>query len=565
MKKIKLLITSAALLVGGGLLASSSNNIMKANAAEGEKTVVYSIVDRNELTASGDIIEGANATLNNTYNGNFDQITKGNSMTFNLSNIPESYVITNITLKTHTNSSKGAGNITISVGDVVEYDNVRYSKPNSTTYVDYSFDINNLSGDVSVILKCTTNSLYCNTFSITYRSQEKYNINFYDGESLLGSQTVEGGNLIDFSSVSYEKEGYVLIGWYTDFELTMPFDNDTSISDNLNLYAKFVLIEDLTPGQIFQLETTKTSMVAYAGIGEVKSSINLDNIVQTQTLKATDNDASILGLDNTIWNIDSEKNDNNNYPVVNKDGYLRIYYPKTTEKPSVTFKLLENSISSISVTSTGGKLSVESSLNGVVFDNVDISEDGKYYFPEGTTSFKLINSTTQYIESGLKDNLDVTGLNISYSGFGVSAASLRFGATLDSKIYDETAKYGVVFGLAGEDLNTLAEGKTTIDELALPYQEVDHGTIAKVDEEGALEESETPETAQFFQYAIVVNNMLAHIDEEITAACYMQTTDGLYVMNEVTYSLRSLAQKYIDDHVVDESIDVLNAIVGYQA
>ena len=538
---------------------------MKANAAEGEKTVVYSIVDRNELTASGDIIEGANATLNNTYNGNFDQITKGNSMTFNLSNIPESYVITNITLKTHTNKSSGAGNITISVGDIVEYDNVKYSKPNSTTYVDYSFDINNLSGDVSVILKCTTNSLYCNTFSITYRSQEKYNINFYDGESLLGSQTVEGGNLIDFSSVSYEKEGYVLIGWYTDFELTMPFDNDTSISDNLNLYAKFVLIEDLTPGQIFQLETTKTSMVAYAGIGEVKSSINLDNIVQTQTLKATDNDASILGLDNTIWNIDSEKNDNNNYPAVNKDGYLRIYYPKATEKPSVTFKLLENSISSISVTSTGGKLSVESSLDGVVFDNVDISEDGKYYFPEGTTSFKLINSTTQYIESELKDNLDITGLNISYSEFGVSAASLRFGTTLDSKIYDETAEYGVVFGLAGEDLNTLAEGKTTIKELSLPYKPVDHGTIAKVDEEGALEESDTPETAQYFQYAIVVNNMLAHIDEEITAACYMQTTDGLYVMNEVTYSLRSLAQKYIDDHVVDESIDVLNAIVGYQA
>ena len=59
--------------------------------------------------------------------------------------------------------------------------------------------------------------------------------------------------------------------------------------------------------------------------------------------------------------------------------------------------------------------------------------------------------------------------------------------------------------------------------------------------------------------------MLAHIDEEITAACYMQTTAGLYVMNEVTCSLRSLAQKYIDDHVVDESIDVLNAIVGYQA
>lgn len=551
--------------MGGGLLASSSNNIMKANAAEGEKTVVYSIVDRNELTASGDIIEGANATLNNTYNGNFDQITKGNSMTFNLSNIPESYVITNITLKTHTNKSSGAGNITISVGDIVEYDNVKYSKPNSTTYVDYSFDINNLSGDVSVILKCTTNSLYCNTFSITYRSQEKYNINFYDGESLLGSQTVEGGNLIDFSSVSYEKEGYVLIGWYTDFELTMPFDNDTSISDNLNLYAKFVLIEDLTPGQIFQLETTKTSMVAYAGIGEVKSSINLDNIVQTQTLKATDNDASILGLDNTIWNIDSEKNDNNNYPAVNKDGYLRIYYPKATEKPSVTFKLLENSISSISVTSTGGKLSVESSLDGVVFDNVDISEDGKYYFPEGTTSFKLINSTTQYIESELKDNLDITGLNISYSEFGVSAASLRFGTTLDSKIYDETAEYGVVFGLAGEDLNTLAEGKTTIKELSLPYKPVDHGTIAKVDEEGALEESDTPETAQYFQYAIVVNNMLAHIDEEITAACYMQTTDGLYVMNEVTYSLRSLAQKYIDDHVVDESIDVLNAIVGYQA
>ena len=525
---------------------------MKANAAEEIKTVSYYVSSKDSVTASGDVINGTEVNYVSTYNTTY-QITKNNSMTFNLSGIPENYIITNITLNTKTNKSSGAGNVEISVGDATIY-NGKYSMPNSDQYSEYSFDVSNLTGDINVILKCTTNSLYCNRFDISYYIDvETANVNFYDGNLLIGSQEVILNDVIDFSLVDTHKDDYAFEGWYEDPEFTIAYDEDAPVTGDLNLYAHYIAHEDLTSGEIFASETTKTSLVA--SVHDEQKTIE-KTILYSDVLTDFSFDGksklSELGFDEK-WSYESKDNGSDLYPTIYaSDDTLRFYKNGTFVKFNY-----DGIIHSITFSKTTG-------LNNFTIsgdDGIEVKGDnGKYTFENGTSSIKILNNAN--------DTIRLYGsFSIEYEDMITvpTNASIRFGATLDAKLYDTTAKYGVVFGLEGQDLNTLAEGKTTIEELELPYREVDHNTIAKVDEIGALEESETPETAQYFQYAIVVKNMLAHIDEEITAACYMQTTDGLYVMNEVTYSLRSLAQKYIDDHVADESIDVLNAIVNYQA
>ena len=569
MKKIKLLITSAALLVGGGLLASSSNNIMKANAAEGD---VITTFDSDTVVSNSRYQEYSNDSWIITCGGNNKSVgsNKDNSSKLTLSGDYAS-IGKNISL-----SSKTAAVISkepiANVGNLIlkrsssgggSYDSSKYFVLSSTTiYSDSTADYQLVSEGSfsSTDIEIPVNIVDAKYYAIVFTSSSwfrldnvvasfkegpdqstKYNVNFYDGDSLIFTDAVKDGDSVDFSLVDTEKDGYVFDGWYEDPEFTIAYDEDAPVTSDLNLYAHYIAHEDLTSGEIFSSETTKTSLIANANIAF--ESISEDINFSSGDLGLLFENTKITSTGGTDPRVDND--------------HIRLYADNTIKFSS---SYIIESVDYVAIHSSDYRDLSNAATN--LSSGVTINSTGDY---QGTI---MVNNNSFSFNISKGTQVRLSSLTIHYSNISsasVNSASIRFGATLDSKIYDETAKYGVVFGLAGEDLNTLAEGKTTIDELALPYQEVDHDTIAKVDEEGALEESDTPETAQYFQYAIVVNNMLAHIDEEITAACYMQTTDGLYVMNEVTYSLRSLAQKYIDEHVADESIDVLNAIVGYQA
>ncbi len=554
---------------------------MKANAAEGD---VITTFDSDTVVSNSGYQEYSNDSWivtcggNNksvgsnsgnssklTLSGDYASIGKNISLSSKTAAVISKEPIANVGNLILTRSSTGAGS----------YDSSKYFVLSSTTiYSDSTADYQLVSEGSfsSTDIEIPVNIVDAKYYAIVFTSSSwfrlddvvasfkegpdqstKYNVNFYDGDSLIFTEAVKDGDSVDFSLVDTEKEGYIFEGWYEDPEFNIAYDEDAPVTSDLNLYAHYIAHEDLTSGEIFASETTKTSLVASTNKKQsiLKNTINYANFGENFIFNG-ESKLSSLGFDEK-WTYESKDNGSNTYPTIYaSDDTLRFYKNGTFVK----FNYM-GIIHSIAFSNTTGLDNFTISGD----DGIEVKGDnGKYTFENGTSSIKILNNANDTIK--LYGNF-----SIEYEDMITvpTNASIRFGATLDSKIYDETAEYGVVFGLAGEDLNTLAEGKTTIDELALPYQEVNHDTIAKVDEEGALEESDTPETAQYFQYAIVVNNMLAHIDEEITAACYMQTTDGLYVMNEVTYSLRSLAQKYIDEHVADESIDVLNAIVNYQA
>lgn len=542
---------------------------MKANAAEGD---VITTFDSDTVVSNSRYQEYSNDSWIITCGGNNKSVgsNKDNSSKLTLSGDYAS-IGKNISL-----SSKTAAVISkepiANVGNLIlkrsssgggSYDSSKYFVLSSTTiYSDSTADYQLVSEGSfsSTDIEIPVNIVDAKYYAIVFTSSSwfrldnvvasfkegpdqstKYNVNFYDGDSLIFTDAVKDGDSVDFSLVDTEKDGYVFDGWYEDPEFTIAYDEDAPVTSDLNLYAHYIAHEDLTSGEIFSSETTKTSLIANANIAF--ESISEDINFSSGDLGLLFENTKITSTGGTDPRVDND--------------HIRLYADNTIKFSS---SYIIESVDYVAIHSSDYRDLSNAATN--LSSGVTINSTGDY---QGTI---MVNNNSFSFNISKGTQVRLSSLTIHYSNISsasVNSASIRFGATLDSKIYDETAKYGVVFGLAGEDLNTLAEGKTTIDELALPYQEVDHDTIAKVDEEGALEESDTPETAQYFQYAIVVNNMLAHIDEEITAACYMQTTDGLYVMNEVTYSLRSLAQKYIDEHVADESIDVLNAIVGYQA
>lgn len=76
------------------------------------------------------------------------------------------------------------------------------------------------------------------------KDPKKYTVNFYDGNTLLNSKTVNENNTVSPITPS-EKEGYEFMGWYTDSSMTTKFQNDTKITSDTNLYASYMDFKEM--------------------------------------------------------------------------------------------------------------------------------------------------------------------------------------------------------------------------------------------------------------------------------------------------------------------------------
>ena len=243
--KLKRLISCGlvGILTGVGILMNA-----KVSSAE-DKSVKYTIASSASVTASGQVIEGSNASFKNTYSTK-EQITKDNSMTFKLTNI-DGIKVSKIVMKTHTNKS-----IKLDIGEGNLYSG-NYTKSFSTSYSDYEFDVKALKnvdymfGDISIVMSCTVNSLYCQSYTIYYFEGEptkSYPVTFYDGEAELtdlACNVEENGKIT--KPADPVKEGYIFDAWYKEstFDNKWDFENDIVAADT-KLYAKFLPEAEVT-------------------------------------------------------------------------------------------------------------------------------------------------------------------------------------------------------------------------------------------------------------------------------------------------------------------------------
>lgn len=142
-----------------------------------EKTATYTITSTNIVSAAGTVPSGSSASFVNTYTNMF-QLTADNSMTLTLSGY-QGKVVTGVVLSMKSNKSSGAGSLSITAGSSSLASISGNFKPNwysewTTEFVDVNVpmtddDYGIQSGEQLVItISATTNSLYCQSFTIQY-------------------------------------------------------------------------------------------------------------------------------------------------------------------------------------------------------------------------------------------------------------------------------------------------------------------------------------------------------------------------------------------------------------
>ena len=178
--------------------------------------VTYTVTSTSAVSVSGDIPEGSSATYNSTYSSKC-QLTKGNSMTLTLKGY-QGCKIVGITLSMKSNKSAGAGYYSMKVGNTTlseitssSFNNKKWNGSYTTEYTnivptmsnaDYTIKDNE---SVVITINATTNSLYCQSFTIEYLkegnvSQPKFSKESGSyAESFDLELTAEDGNKIYYT------------------------------------------------------------------------------------------------------------------------------------------------------------------------------------------------------------------------------------------------------------------------------------------------------------------------------------------------------------------------------
>ena len=384
---------------------------------------------------------------------------------------------------------------------------------------------------------------------------------------------------------------YDFDGWYTDEACSEEYNFESEVTKDITLYAKWNS-KTASATKIFSSMQTKSKLSAKytKDIVEQKETIfekvtnNLEDWSGTYLITYNDKscfDGSLIELDNpnNTHNIVVENN------TITGEEYLN--YTFTFEKNGDNYSVKSKSGYYIGFTSTkNGFMS-----NKETKYDIDISYDSriKIIAKPNNQELKFNNSTDQnrfrFYASGQK-TIDVYKLKEKTTNYTITDASIRYGATIPSAAYDTNANYGLLV-TSGTKLDALIASNESIESL---YSIADVNKDNKVSKEefiSALDinleiettdyNSLTPvktdangkadENGEYYQFGINFTSALNHIDTKLCAIAYMEINGEIFITKETNYSLRTLAQKYIDEKILADNEDatsVLNAIVSYK-
>ena len=138
----------------------------------------------------------------------------------------------------------------------------------------------------------------------------------------------------------------------------------------------------------------------------------------TSNMDVEANNATIVGLDETKWNVKAAKGDNSNAPGLNKAGDIRLYYGDPTSNTITVTSLDETvTISTIVITYTGNDYS-----NGkiLVNDAAVTGTDGTYEI--NANSFTITNGNTSNVQVRIKNIVInyTTGTAATYTDYSTT-------------------------------------------------------------------------------------------------------------------------------------------------
>ena len=255
--------------------------------------VTYTVSSASAVSVNGTAPTGSSATFINTYTNNKVQLTKNHSMTLTLSGFAGNK-ITGITLSMKSNTSSGAGNFSATVGATTissiadsKFNTANWAGKWSTSYIDVTPKVTEkeVGAGENVVLKiaATANSLYCQSFTITYEPIAGGETGGEEPEtpvapdaptltapcSFVNSMDVEITNIPEGATVYYTTDG------------TDPSTSNTEYSAPFEITAtttvKAIAVNEAGSSDVVSATYTKKEIIE----GQIEDIITIDLIGET--------------------------------------------------------------------------------------------------------------------------------------------------------------------------------------------------------------------------------------------------------------------------------------------
>ena len=260
--KNALLAFAALAMVGGvgaGVALGHAGEAVETRAAE--ETVTYTVASTSSVTKTGTAPSGSTAVYSSTYTNKY-QLTKGNSMTLTLSGY-DGVEITGLILSMRSNGSGGAGYLSMTSGSTtissigsstsgVAFNNSKWHGSYSTNYVDVTPSLTSTvianGADIVITIGATVNSLYCQSFTLTYEPSTVVNPSVSIDESSKNLQVEVGQEDIQLTATT-KNAGEAAVVWSSS-------DTDVATIDSAT-------------GEVTALASGSTTITAKITVSEV--------------------------------------------------------------------------------------------------------------------------------------------------------------------------------------------------------------------------------------------------------------------------------------------------------
>ena len=363
------------------------------------ETVTYTVSSTSAVTKSGTAPDGSSATYKSTYTNAKCQLTANNSMTLTLSGY-DGCKITGLTLSMKSNSSKGSGNMSMKIGNTTissiataKFNNNTWNGSWSTSYVNVTPSVTATTvgnGEKIVItIAATENSLYCQSFTITYETS--------GGGSTPDPITVT----LDKSTLSLkEGENATLTATVTGSTNAVTWTSDASNIASVDNAGKVTAI------------AAGTANIT-AAIGDVKATCKVTVTAATTLDPGTGGEASTVTFTDEDLEGQGASGSGGDFTGATKDlifmggkGRGNTSYVQIYANNYLTFTPTNATITKIVLTATSGYIKTWSASEGTI----EVSGDKATWTGSSTSTVTLTNTATAQAR--------ITQMDVTYTASG---------------------------------------------------------------------------------------------------------------------------------------------------
>ena len=432
-------------------------------------------------------------------------------------------------------------------------------------------DIIDLTG---IIVNYNGNTLEIKPQTITLNVVTKYTVTFdANGGSAVDAIVVDEGESITEEPVTTHPivgdKKFTFLGWYTqeDVKVTFPYTPTADIT----LTAKWQE-EQLTPRDQVEIKSTAASLY-YKYQNTNTDSLNRDFTTiasgggYNDWTAKTANNVTYVG--NTAGN-----NDSIQLRSTNQSGIVTTTSIGKAKKVTVVWN---------SNTATGRTLDIYGS--NTAYENAD----DLYGSSKGTKLGSIVKGTSteltitgDYAYIGIRSNngaIYLNSISIDWEIMTINQAAIRYGAVIEKDLYDQlgtVTDYGVILGswngIASTSSKSLKDFYNKYHENANFEQTKENAKIRDFNYVVASDPMPTAKEEQLSELGItkpaylfnVFVDLTAHLTTDIYALSYVTVGGERIFLEEVHYSIKSIAQKYIDE-VDDLDATSFDGSLGYLA